>query len=75
MSAKRNFPIRCHSNAAEIYGRRTEKVLKDISDDMPAEERDKLISSRIADIQAKAGRERTTGRWSDPLWATSIFFL
>ena len=32
----------------------TEKVLQGITDEMPAQERDKLISSRIADLQSSA---------------------
>ena len=53
----------------------TEKVLKDISDDMPAEERDKLISSRIADIQAKAEQGTDYRAVVRPFFMGNQYFL
>lgn len=53
----------------------TAKVLLDISDDMPAQEREKLISSRIADIQANAVQGTGYSAVVRPFFMGNQYFL
>lgn len=53
----------------------TAKVLHDISDDMPAQEREKLISSRISDIQAKAVQGTGYSASVRPFFMGNQYFL
>jgi len=53
----------------------TAQVLQDISDEMPAQEREKLIATRIADIQAKAVQGTGYSAVVRPFFMGNQYFL